>query len=68
MSVTLSSWTTSVANRRRQFDPSRDEDLEEFSYFQKNHRWREGCPFFLEWPHTDVVSMCKDKYINHMLA
>ena len=67
-SMTLSRWTSTVANRRRQFDPKKKAGLEEFAYFHTNNRWRDGCPFYLEWPHMDVVAMCKDKYISAMLV
>jgi DnaJ-domain-containing protein 1 len=59
----LAHWTTTVALRRRNFNPKKKADLEEFAYFQANHRWRSGCPFILEWPFLDVIAMCKDKFI-----
>jgi len=55
------------SQRRRYFDPSKREDLEEFKHFKVNFKWLDGCPFYLEWPHSDVVSMCDSKYADYML-
>ena len=55
------------AQRRRYFDPSKREDLNELKFFKKNSKWENGCPFCLEWPFSDVISMCDNKYSDHML-
>jgi hypothetical protein len=52
---------------RRRFDPSDREDLKELSYFIKHTTWKTTCPFLLEYPHKDVVSMCQVFYTEHML-
>lgn len=52
---------------RRRFDPSDKEDLKELAYFIKHTSWKTVCPFLLEYPHKDVVSMCKVFYTEHML-
>jgi hypothetical protein len=56
-----------VALRRHRFDPSNKDDLKELAYFQKHNTWKDSCPFYLEWPHKDIVSMCRVKYTEHML-
>lgn len=53
--------------QRRRFDPAERNDLKELSYFIKYNRWKNGCPFYIEWPHRDVVSMCQSKYTQYML-
>lgn len=62
-------WTilNDFSNRRRKFNPAKREDLIELSYFKKNNKWKNGCPFVLEWPHTEIVSMCHTKYADYML-
>lgn len=52
---------------RRRFDPSNKEDLKELAYFIKHSTWKTSCPFLLEYPHNDVVSMCQVFYTAHML-
>lgn len=64
-------WSTlnQFANaRRHQFDPSNKQDLVELAYFINNGRWKNGCPFYLEWPYQDIVAMCQSKYTEHMCA
>lgn len=48
---------------KRHFDPTSAEDLQEYKYFLLNTHWKDGCPFVLEWPHTNVISM-----IEHMIV
>ena len=52
---------------RHRFDPSNKEDLKELAYFHKHKTWKKTCPFLLEWPHKDVVSMCQTFYTEYML-
>lgn len=56
-----------VETRRRNFDPSKKADLVELAYFKKNLKWKNGCPFYLEWPYADIVGMCMTKYTDKML-
>ena len=64
------SWTKLSEHgvKRRQFNPADTKDLKELSYFRKHNSWKNGCPFFIEWPFHDVVSMCQSKYTDHMLG
>jgi hypothetical protein len=55
-------------NRRRKFNPASKDDLKEFSYFQKYSKWKTSCPFYLEWPYYDIISMCQAKYSDYMLG
>jgi hypothetical protein len=53
--------------RRRRFDPSSKQDIKELSFFLKNNSWKTCCPFLLEWPHKDIITMCQAKYTDYML-
>lgn len=54
--------------QRRFFDPKKKEDLKELSFFLKNNKWKQGCPFYVEWPYENIVAMCQEKYAKHMLT
>ncbi len=53
--------------KRRRFNPGDKKDLKELAYFQKNKTWKSSCPFLLEWPFKDIVTMCNTRYTEHML-
>lgn len=52
---------------KREFDATSKEDLNEYKYFLQNDHWKNGCPFFVEWPHTNVVSMIEHKIVEKHL-
>jgi hypothetical protein len=54
--------------RRVAFDPDNLTHLEELRYFKMFSRWRDGCPFELEWPYNDINSMVNDKFLLHSLS
>lgn len=54
--------------KRRRFDPASKEDLKELAYFRKNNTWKNSCPFLLEWPYKDIVTMCQVRYSDYMLS
>lgn len=66
--VAYKSKSKSAVRERRDFNPSKKEDLVELGFFVKNKKWREGCPFNLEFPYTDVPNMCMIKYAEHSLS
>ena len=53
---------------RRNFNPESEEDLMELGFFVKNRKWKNGCPFHLEFPYSDVPAMCMAKYTEHSLG
>jgi hypothetical protein len=53
---------------RRNFNPESEEDLMELGFFVKNKKWKNGCPFHLEFPYSDVPAMCMAKYTEHSLG
>jgi hypothetical protein len=52
---------------KRVFDPTSTKDLEEYQYFIEQHHWRNGCPFYLEWPYLDVIRMIEAKIVQEHL-
>ena len=55
-------------HERRIFDPSSKKDLLELKYFLEHDKWRDTCPFYVEYPWEDIPAMCKDKYTIYQLA
>jgi hypothetical protein len=54
-------------NPRREFDPASKQDLQEFKYFKKTGKWKNGCPFYLEDPFIEIPAMCESKFTTYML-
>jgi hypothetical protein len=54
-------------NPRREFDPANKKDLQEFKFFKKYGKWKDGCPFYLEDPFVEIPAMCENKFTNYML-
>jgi hypothetical protein len=67
--TTLDCYTVlrSLLPERRRFDVKSTTDLKELSFFIKNHTWKNSCPFYLEWPYTDIPTMCKSKLTEYVL-
>lgn len=52
---------------KRQFDPTRAEDLKEYKYFLENARWRETCPFICEPPWEAVTFLIERRIVEHSI-
>jgi hypothetical protein len=39
----------------------------ELKFFLENRRWKNGCPFEIEYPWEDIPAMCKEKYALYKL-
>jgi hypothetical protein len=56
---------------KRYFDANSKNDIAMYKYFLENGRWKERCPFILEWPHLTITDMIRtqliDVHINRML-
>jgi hypothetical protein len=67
--ASFDNWTklSEIIEARRRFDPSNNADLKELAYFKKNKTWKNTCPFYVEWPFQDVVTMCQTRYTDYML-
>ncbi|WP_396189379.1 hypothetical protein [Flavobacterium sp.] len=49
---------------KRHFDATSKEDLTEYRHFLKTTHWKNGCPFVVEWPHTNAISMIEHKIVE----
>jgi hypothetical protein len=61
----------SVLNKvseRRIFDPKNKKDLRELKHYMEKAKWKNGCPFYLEYPWEEIPVMCLQKYTSMMLA
>ena len=56
-----------IISRRQTFNPNSKKHLQEFAYFLQNNKWKNVCPFFLEWPYLTIPDMVKDKVIRNIL-
>ena len=66
MNLNLSTFRRSF-NPRREFNPANNKDLQEFKFFKKNGKWKNGCPFYLEDPFVEIPAMCESKFTTYML-
>lgn len=53
---------------RRIFDPAKRQDQIELKFYMSTGKWKNGCPFYAEYPWEDIPAMCKDKYTSYQLA
>ena len=54
-------------HQRHQFNPGNKHDLKVARKFLLENKWEKGCPFYLEWPYTDIPYMLKTKITDHFL-
>jgi len=54
-------------NAKEKFDAGNTKHLEEYRFFIKNQRWKDRCPFQLEWPFVSVVALMERKIIDHYI-
>ncbi len=64
----LNKLNQSILMRREVFDASNSKHIEEVRYFMSNNRWRDICPFFLEWPYLTIPDMIKDKIVRNVVG
>jgi len=50
--------------QKRYFDPLSKVDVQEYKYFLDNNRWKDRCPFILEWPHLTIPEMIRTQLIK----
>lgn len=54
---------------KRNFDPSKKEDLLAYKNFIKSKTWGLGtCPFELEWPYGSIPDMLAYKIANYTVS
>lgn len=56
---------SSLQYEKHYFDPNNEADLKAFKSFYSKQKWGGPCPFYLEWPYTDIPSMLLDKIVKH---
>ena len=56
-----------IDSRRSNFDPNNQDHLQIFKSFLEQNKWGGSCPFYLEWPHTSIPDMIKDKIVKNLL-
>jgi hypothetical protein len=49
---------------KRYFDANSKEDVVAYKYFLENGRWKDRCPFILEWPYLTVTDMIRTQLIE----
>lgn len=59
---------SSVHWPRREFNPGSAKDLAEYKYFLEKGRWKERCPFIIEWPYLDIVKCIEDKVVKYHIG
>lgn len=52
---------------RKTFDPADKKDIEEYRYFLTYNKWKNGCPFYLDWPYLTIPDMIKDRVTKFTL-
>ena len=64
----LNKLNQAILLKREVFDASNPKHLEEVKFFMQNNRWKDICPFFLEWPYLTIPDMIKDKIVRGILV
>jgi hypothetical protein len=49
------------------FDPSNKKHIEDYAFFVKNSKWKDGCNYLLEVPFEDIPTMISHKLMKHFL-
>jgi hypothetical protein len=53
---------------REVFDATNPKHIEEVRFFMQNSKWKDICPFFLEWPYLTIPDMIKDKIVRGLVG
>ena len=53
--------------QKRKFDIDSIEDIQEYKYFLDNKKWRNLCPFRVEWPYLTVTKMIEDQIVKRYI-
>jgi hypothetical protein len=51
-----------------EFDANNVDHLNIYDRYRVTNSWGNGCPFYLEWPYTDVPTMIAQKIITRYLC
>lgn len=64
----LNKLNQTILLKREVFDSSNPKHIEEVKFFMHNNRWKDICPFFLEWPYLTIPDMIKDKIVKGLVG
>ena len=64
----LNKLNQSILLKRQVFDPKNTAHIEEVKFFMDNNKWKDICPFFLEWPYLTIPDMIKDKIVRNIVS
>lgn len=53
---------------RIRFDSKNPNHIKTYWDFVKTGKWKDGCPFMLEWPFFDIPTMIKTKVVEDNLS
>jgi len=56
-----------MIQQKRFFNANDKKDLNEAKCFFETHKWKNVCPFILEFPYLTVPDMIKDKMVHKAL-
>ena len=52
---------------KRQFNPTKANDLKEYKHFLETGRWRDTCPFICEPPYESVIFLIERRIASHWI-
>ena len=64
----LNKLNQTILLKREVFDPKNPNHIEEVKHFMQYNKWKDICPFFLEWPYLTIPDMIKDKIVRGILV
>lgn len=53
---------------RVEYDPANAQHRKIFAKFIAESKWSTTCPFFLEEPYSDIISMCLNKTVKYYMS
>ena len=53
---------------RVEYNPADPKHRKVFARFMAEGKWNTTCPFFLEEPYSDIVSMCLNKTVKYYMS
>lgn len=54
-------------NTKRHFDVDSVNDIEEYKFYLKNNKWKNACPFIVEWPFLNAEKMIETRIVNKFM-
>lgn len=54
-------------NNKRHFDVNSDKDVSEYKFYLDNNKWKNSCPFYVEWPFLNAEKMIESRIVNKFI-